>query len=192
VTIQISDTFIYGDTRYSLLDLSENRLASHVLQQYELSLCGGVTSCYRGCFGTYAIENQFLYLKSLNVFGLCTPYSRIDEIEPYKDRFWSEVRYEPLHEKLSVTGQLVIGAPFLDHNEFPTAWNFQELLWLEFVAGKIEGVIDLSSDAARIRGRLLEIKKEMHEHEFTASKRMKKAWRKEVKQLEQEASDFNS
>jgi hypothetical protein len=151
MTHQPSDVLTYGrNTQYSLLGLSEENIAAFILKYYGFQNAGGSSACERGCFGEYSVENSSLYLKNLSVCNPSRPCPDINDVLPNYN-IGGLVVYEKLREKLSYTGQLVIGMPFIANHLMPEPDDFKTIYRLEFVEGHLEEVISLSELMAIIR-----------------------------------------
>jgi hypothetical protein len=186
MTHQVSDSLEYGtNSKYSLLGLSEDKIAEYLLQYYGFKNAGSSSACERGCFGHYSIENHYLYLKELSVCNPSRPCPEIGSVVPEFE--YDIVSYQNLHEKLSFSGELVIGSPFIANIHMPYVWDFKSVFRVVFVEGYLESVTNLSEDAARLRAKVIEIQRNK---KGISTQRQRNRWEKDLRKLEIEAWDL--
>lgn len=143
MTAQISDLVIYQGTQYALTGISGWGLFDpheHGLQVGMIS-----TGCWRGYLCEYTVEDDQLFLTSLQV-GAADPPS---ELFGARVRLGDDApQYRPIRARQAFTGGLLLGAGFIwnlyVHMGHQPAWKYTSVLELTFDDGRLAAVHDHS------------------------------------------------
>jgi len=157
MTTQSADIVVYEGEEYELLG---SNFSQQLLDTFGMKPIMISTACYRGYVIRYAIEHDFVYLTYLYVHDENKSYPLVGGMMPKLDNGACGL-YEHLHERLLITGFMVIGNNLVSlYPAVRRPHDYRTIFRLEFDEGKQCLAEDLSVKAALIRQQLNEIDKE--------------------------------
>ena len=149
MTAQIHDSVFYDGADYSLVgvggaglfDPAEHGLAVRMIH----------TACWRGYICGYTVDEEELFLTSLQV-GMDDPPAKLFGA---RVQTGSGTVYAPIREPVQFTGGLLLGAGFLRelyvHMGFHPAWKYERVVELLFDNGELTAAHDRSAAMAQRR-----------------------------------------
>lgn len=165
MTAQIPDHFYYKDKQYSITQASNG--PGFVLSDLNLQVGPACTACWRGFRASYAIKDQRLILKHLELNLLDpeeAPHLNGVVARPIDDphAFLYDI-YDGLDMTLDYNGYFLIANSFISnlyqHMGIQPAWKYEEVHRLEFQSGQLKSAQNISASMAEQR------KEELSKHD---------------------------
>ena len=155
MTAQISDTFIFGRDKYSLIGIKGGNLFSPEL--YGMHPIMMHTACYRGFYATYELTKEALYLRELTLREANQNYLPIEGIRPAEQENKASARtYRGLNVVVPFTGKTRLAKDFINelyiHMGYQKATAFKTVLDVTLNKGQTVVIRDRSREIEKKRG----------------------------------------
>ena len=155
MTAQITDTFLFNDDEYSLIGMTEGKLASP--EQFGMEPEMISTSCERGFYATYELTEKALYLRQLTIQELNNNYQSIGGIKPGSDEYGlNRPTYYGLNEVIPFTGKIRLAKDLIRdlyiHMGYQKATAFKTVFDITLNEGVMVETKDRSKEMEQKRG----------------------------------------
>lgn len=165
MTAQINDTFIFENVEYSLISASHSFGIKPM--EYGITPQYIETSCWRGYWNEYGLQNNQVVLKNIFVNSAHNRYPKIVGKRPclfLRENGYH--KYKDLNIELNYTGQLLIARKYLWECRydacFDEPWEYEVLIKLIFKNGLLSTTENYYDIAQQTREFLLENPEKRH------------------------------
>jgi hypothetical protein len=170
MTGQIADTVLFKGEEYEIIGIAGGELFDPFA--YDMFPEMMHTACYRGFYATYRIEGERISLDRLTIREREGKYPALNGVLPEADLNVGTAKYWNVGIFVPFSGKLRLARDFIDslyiHMGFQKPSAFQTVLDLTFAGGVLQGTLDRSEEAARIRGRFKEKYRDMPKESIQA------------------------